>query len=349
MEDITVLVTGGGAPGIMGTIYSLRKNWDERKIRIICVDMNSDVVGRYLCDSFYRVPPGKDERFVSELMDICERERVDVVLPQVTNELVKLAKSKQEFEKLRTKIAVSSEEPIRIANDKYNLLKIAKEIGVPYPKFYMVKNWEEMVKAAEILGYPFIVKPMEGSGMRGFRVVYDALDLKSEFYNSKPDSSKITMSQLHKILGESFPPLLATEYLPGYEYTVDVLSSKDRVYVVVPRKREKIRSGITFVGRVEKRDDIIRYVEKLTEKIGLEYAHGFQFKLDDEGIPKLLESNPRIQGTMILSTIAHANVIYGAVKLALDESLPEFSVRWGARLLRYWGAIGITDGEVYKV
>ena len=42
----------------------------------------------------------------------------------------------------------------------------------------------------------------------------------------------------------------------------------------------------------------------------LRYAFGFQFIGD-----KLLECNPRVQGTMIASTYAGCNIIYSAVKM----------------------------------
>ncbi|ACS34658.1 ATP-grasp domain-containing protein [Thermococcus gammatolerans] len=349
MDTVRVLITGAGAPGIRGTLYSLKSNWDNRKITTIGVDMKGEVVGKYLCDRFYQVPPASSEEFIPTLLDICEREEVDVVLPQVTAELYPLARYKEDFEKIGTKVAVSGYEAIELANSKKELMKIAKKVGVPYPEFYVVRTWDELESSAEKLGFPFVVKPPVASGMRGFRIVYKNINRKEAFFKEKPDSSKVTMEELHNILGEEFPELLAMEYLPGREYSVDVLSSVDNVHVVVPRRRDTIRTGITFVGTVEKRDDLIEFSERLTLKIGLEYATGLQFKEDEEGIPKVIESNPRIQGTMVLSTVAGVNVIYGAVKLALGEELPEFRVRWGTRLLRFWGGVGVVDGEVFEI
>ena len=56
-DVISVIVTGAGAPGIAGTIYSLNNNPDEMKFRIISTDVKSDPVGRYLADMFYKCPP----------------------------------------------------------------------------------------------------------------------------------------------------------------------------------------------------------------------------------------------------------------------------------------------------
>ena len=349
MNEIKVLVTGGGAPGIKGTLYSLKNNWEKRRIKTICVDMDNNAVGRYLCDKFFRIPAGSDPEFIPTLLSICEKERVDVILPQVTAELLKLSENKKEFENVGVGIAVSQHKAIKTANNKMELLKISERIGVPTPRYFVVRKWDDLIKAAEKIGYPFVIKPPEGSGMRGFRVVYRNLNAKEDFFKNKPDSSKIGINNLYEVIGNEFPDLIVMEYLPGDEFTVDVLSLRDKVYVVIPRRRIKIRSGITFIGLTEKRDDIIRYVKKLTKNIGLEYAHGFQFKLDSNGIPKILESNPRIQGTMVLSTFARANVIYGAVKMSLDEELPELKPVWNVKLIRYWGAVGTWGNEVIIV
>jgi len=345
-----VLITGAGAPGIRGTLYSLKNNWDRRGITTIGVDMRGDVVGRYLCDKFYRVPPANSEDFIPTLLDICEREGIDVILPQVTDELSQLARYKKDFERIGTKVAISEHEAVNLANNKKELMKIARKVGVPCPESYEVRRWDELERAVEKLGFPFVVKPPIASGMRGFRIVYkDDVERKERFFREKPNNSRITMEGLYHILGEEFPELLIMKYLPGREYSVDVLSSSDKVYVVVPRRRDEIRTGITFVGTVERRKDIIEFSKVLTLKIGLEYAHGFQFKEDEIGVPNIIESNPRIQGTMVLSTLAGANVIYGAVKLALGEDLPEFRVKWGTRLLRFWGGVGLVDNQVVEI
>ena len=97
MDRVKVLVTGAGAPGIKGTLYSLLHNPDGREVTTVGVDMKADVLGRYLCDAYYQVPPAGDDGFVAALLDVCEREKVDVLLPQVTRELLPLARNRAAF------------------------------------------------------------------------------------------------------------------------------------------------------------------------------------------------------------------------------------------------------------
>lgn len=152
------------------------------------------------------------------------------------------------------------------------------------------------------------------------------------------------LDELDGVLGESFPELLVMEYLPGKEYTVDILVTDDPV--IIPRTRDIIRTGITFNATVEKNSEIIEYSRKIIKLLNLEYACGLQMILDENGAPKLIECNPRIQGTMVLSTLAGANITYGAVKLALGEHVPNFKIRWDTRLLRYWGGTAIFKGKI---
>ncbi|MHA1754627.1 MAG: ATP-grasp domain-containing protein [Candidatus Odinarchaeia archaeon] len=348
MGYLTVVVTGAGAPGIKGTLYSLNNNWENKKVKTIGVDMKDQVVGRFLCDKFYKIPPGESDDFIPELMKICKKENVDVILPQVTRELEPLAKCKNEFNEIGVKIAVSDLKSITNANNKYKLIKIAEKAGMPTSKAYLVEKWSDLEEAAEELGFPFVVKPPISSGMRGFRVVLKEVDLKHDFYRNKPDNTKISFEQLYHILGEKFPPLMVMEYLPGDEYSVDILSNEVEVKAVIPRRRDYIRSGITFNGTVIKKNELIHYSEVLSSKLGLKYAFGLQFKEDTHGTVKIIESNPRIQGTMVLSTLSGANIIYGAVKIALGEDVPDFNIKWGTKIFRYWGGIIIND-KVVKI
>lgn len=347
MSDLTVLVTGCGAPGTIGTLWSLDRNPDDRTIRTVGTDLREDQPGRFACDSFHRVPPADDDGFVDDLLGICDDEAVDVVLPQVTAELPLLASASERFESVGTNVAISSETAIDRANDKGKLVDVCDRLDVPTPETILVETWSELEDAAARLGYPerpFVVKPPVANGQRGFRIVSDGSGRKREFYEEKPDGTRTTMDDLRSVLGDSFPGLLAMEYLPGEEFTVDVFRSGGRT-VAVPRRRDAVRSGISFRTTAKKDDEIIEYAENLSEAIGLEYAFGFQFKRAPDGTPAILECNPRIQGTMVTSTLAGANLPYAAVKAAIGESTPEFATDWGTTFYRYWGGIGVSDGE----
>ena len=348
MDDVTVLITGAGAPGTKGTLYSLEKNYDKRKIKTIGTDIRKNVIGKHLCKKFYEIPPPNNNNFLPILKQICKTEKIDVILPQVTAELEALAAHASEFEKAGTHIALSNHETIKTANNKHKLMQLTQEIGIPTPKFYLAKSLNDLEKNAKTLGYPeksVVIKPPISHGMIGFRILDAQADKRKAFLTEKPDGTHIKLEEL-EFLEDTFPEMLVMEYLSGDEYSIDVLSKKAKTLVAVPRRRDTIRTGITFEGTVEEDQTLIDLSRRLIERTGLEYVNGFQFKRDEKGVPKIIECNPRIQGTMALSTLAGANIIYSAIKLALGEELPEFNINWGTRLLRYWGGIGVFNEQL---
>jgi carbamoyl-phosphate synthase large subunit len=343
-----ILITGCGSPGIAGTIYSLRKNYDNRKVYLIGTDIKDNVVGKYLCDEFHLIPPACDEsNYLRALLDLAKERGIDVIFPQNTSELWLLAVNKQIFEDSGIKVVISSPASITLANNKFRLMNTCVSTNIPTPYYCKIYNFKQLKECVGEFGWPekrVVIKPLVSNGQRGFRIIDENINLKKAFYEEKPTGVFTNMDSLFKILGKKFPPLLLMEYLPGEEYTVDVFRYKETI--VIPRKRTLIRSGITFNSEVEKNEQIIEDSKKLAELLDLKYCFGFQFKMDEIGIPKILEANPRVQGTMVTSTFAGANIVYSAVKAVIGEEIPPFDINWNTKLIRYWGALNIGNNEV---
>lgn len=352
--EVSVLLTGAGAPGTRGTLYALRHNPDGIKIHVVGTDLKSGGVGRFWMDAFYQVPAPEDEGYVETLLSICRKEAVDLVIPQTTREIVAFARHKAVFEAASIRVMVSDLQAIAVANDKGALLKLFEQLALPHPAYHMVRSKEELIDSAVRLGYPgnpVVVKPPVSNGMRGFRILREgAWDLE-RFLNEKPSGVEISLEELLAILGrgEVWPELLVTEYLPGAEYSVDAFAGS-KVQVAVPRLRKEIRSGISFENQLEDRDDLVQYTLSVGRQIGLTYAFGFQFKLDRHGIAKVLECNPRVQGTMVASLFSGVNLIWMGVKEALGEP-PETvpNTFRAASFHRFWGGLGLCGEQMDEI
>ena len=345
MKDVTVLITGSGAPGVPGIIKSLRLV-KERKIKIVGVDMRKDAVGSILADEFTTIPSSKSKKYLSSLLKVAKKFEVDVILPSNTDELLILTKNKFIFEENGIKISISSPESIGVANNKYLLMKELKNI-IPLPKFYFVKSSLEFEKAVYNLGYPkevICVKPPISHGMRGFRILNSKINHLDVFLNQKPTGIFTTFEDFFSIFRKAkpFPELLVMEFLPGIEYSVDALANEGEPLIIIPRTRDYIKMGISFEGALVKNKRIIEYCEKIIKKLRLNGNIGFQFKEDKKRVPKLIECNPRLQGTVVINTFAGINLVYLGIKLALGEEIkiPK-KIQWGIKMIRYWE-------EVYK-
>ncbi|HYF80507.1 MAG TPA: ATP-grasp domain-containing protein [Symbiobacteriaceae bacterium] len=374
---LTVLLTGAGAPGTRGALYALRHNPDGVQIRAVGTDIRADGVGRLWMDAFHQVPPPEDAGYLAALLEICRREAVELVIPQTTRELFAFARHKAVFEAEGVRVMVADLPAIEVANNKAALLQVVEQMGLPCPTYHLTRSKTELADAAAALGYPgkpVVVKPPVSNGMRGFRVLREGAWDLARFLAEKPNGVEISLDELLAVLGRgaAWPELLVTEYLPGAEYSVDAFLGAD-LSVAVPRLRRVIRSGISFENELEYRDDLIQATLALGRQVGLKYAFGFQFKLDQNGVPKILECNPRLQGTMVASLFGGVNVIWLGVREALGEGPSGATTGPGpgptaadptgaaaapapggapfrpATFLRFWGGIGLSGDQIDEI
>ncbi|MEG8947229.1 ATP-grasp domain-containing protein [Rosettibacter firmus] len=343
---IRILVTGGGAPGIKGTIFSLRNNSVCENVFIAVTDVKEDCAGKYLADEFFVIAHSRDkENYLQQILDISKQHKIDVIIPQNTLELEVLSEHINIFEKNQIKVAVSEYNSLLLVNNKFNLTQLAKKLNIPVPATYIVSTFNDLVKYAKELGWPdkrVLIKPPKSNGSRGLRIIDEQLNYLNQFYNEKPNNIFTKMEILHSILGDKFPELMITEFIEGDEITVDAFRySSNEIFI--PRIRKQILNGISFINEYYESDEIIHYSKILSESVDLKYAFGFQFIIDKNKVPYLIECNPRIQGTMVFSTLAGCNLIYATVNALLNKRIPDFNLNKNTKLYRYWGAIGIND------
>lgn len=352
-NTLRILVTGCGAPGIRGTLYALKNNPDKIKISTVGTDLNPQAVGSHWVDSFYTVPEPEASDYIQRIYSIVTKEAVDILIPQTTREVAILSRYKSELSKI-TRVMVSDAPTIEVANNKWHLLEIFRKLNLPHPDYHLTKTEEELKEAVLKLGYPeqpVIIKPPVSNGIRGFRVLReDRWDLQ-RFLQEKPSGEDLSLDDLISIIrrGNEWPDILVTEYLPGPEYSVDAFIGRYSS-VAIPRLRRKIRSGISFDNLIEFRTDLIELTLHVAKYLDLKYAFGFQFKLDANSVPKVLECNPRVQGTMVASVFSGINVIWLSVRELLGKPCQTISQPiTPACFQRFWGGIGITKDGLYEI
>lgn len=332
-----ILITGGGAPGAAGIIKCLR---EIQSVFIVSVDTDPKAYGSLLSDAFETVPKANSPDFIPTLLEICKKHKINVVLPLVTKELESLSISKNIFLENNIVVMVSDVIPLNKANHKGNLLNTLKNNQIPHPSFHIARNFKEIKDAAQSLGYPnnpIIIKPCESNGLRGFRILDNSINSLDLLLNHKPDNSYTNLENLQNIIGEKdIPEYLVSEYLPGKEYTVDVLAKNGKSLVIVPRLRSKMSSGISTAGCIERNTEIIDYVKEIVALIGLDFLIGVQVKQDINGKYKIIEINPRVQGTTVACLGAGINFPKLCVEMALGAKLEIPEPKWGIRFARHW-------------
>lgn len=325
MRDITVLLTGAGAPGAPSIIRCLRNNW-ERNIRIVGVDMNENANGRKLVDSFYCVPSASDYDFIPTILNICKIEEVNVVIPIVTRELLKFSKAINEFESSGIGVMVMDTEILEIVNNKAALLNKMKELGIRTPQYYVANNVDEVKDACSKLNYPMnpiCVKTVEGNGSRGVRLLDDNKSKYEMLFNEKPTSMYISYHDLIEALQEKddIPQMMVMELLPGEEYGVDALCNNGEIISIAGRYNYSVNSSIPQGCIIENREEAFDIAKEIIKKLKISGNINFDFKYDKNNLVQLIEINPRLSATIASYAPAGINFPYLGVKFILQEDI----------------------------
>jgi carbamoyl-phosphate synthase large subunit len=311
----TILLTAVGAPGAARLVRALREN-REREVRLVGVDMSERSIGRHLCDAFHLVPPGEDPSYPDALLELVEREGVDVVLPESSYDLPHLAARRGDFP---VPVLVSGPETVRRSNDKAETYALLRRIGVRGPAFRRVTGRSAVEAAARELGYPdrpVCFKPVFSSGSRGFRVLDATVDRAFQLLHERPGSVAMRLEEALELLPEEGgTELLVMELATGGERTIDGIADGERIVLGYPKTREAMRAGLAMHFVTLADEGLMDVAERIVRELEIEWF--FNIQLVGELV---IEVNARI------STIVYQedlNLPWLAVKRALGEIADE--------------------------
>ena len=141
---------------------------------------------------------------------------------------------------------------------------------------------------------------------------------------------------------------MLVEYMPGNEYTVDLLADHGKVLYMAGRENVVSLMSIAQESIVAKIDSAYETSKAIVEALGLDGNIGFDFMKDANGTPVLMDINPRITATVSVIAAAGLNLPYLRVKQLLGEPLPECNIDYGTRLKRRYGEI-YTDSKGQRI
>ena len=352
LNDITILVSASSSPTMPGQLNCYRGN-GERKIRVVGVDMSSDPSARYLVDAYYQVPAAIAPEYCDIILDICKKERVDIYFPNISAEVSAVAERKTEFDAIGTIVSISDQKAVEIANNKLKAYDFLKGKGVPLPAYYAVHRLQDFVEGCEKLGYPkcpVCLKMVSNSGSRGVRILDAKRDRYQIFAHEKPNSFFTSYEEMFSILKsrDRLDEMMLVEYMPGNEYTVDLLADQGTVLYMAGRENVESLMSIAQESVVRKIESAYDTSRKVVEVLKLDGNVGFDFMMNADGVPVLMDINPRITATVSVIAAAGLNLPYLRIKQLLGEPLPECSVEYGTRLRRRYGEI-YTDSEGRRI
>mgnify|MGYP006421277299 CR=1 FL=1 len=258
---------------------SLRARGDGR---IWGSDIDPKAPALQLVDDARIFPHGDADEFPSFLIAFCNDHNVDLVIPTIDPDLLRLDAIRHRFDKEASDctLLLPSSTTVRAAANKRRSRELFAETDLRLPRIYDVEPPPS--------AFPVFVRPPEGSAGRGARKVSNRVQLD--------DALRKT------------PDLLVEEYIDGPEYTVDVLCNFDgNALIALPRKRVKIRGGEAQISLLDRNDQIESHAKRLAEVFHATGPVTVQFIRAGEHEFVPIELNARMGGGLPLSITAGAD------------------------------------------
>ncbi|WP_347552558.1 ATP-grasp domain-containing protein [Pseudalkalibacillus hwajinpoensis] len=301
-------------------IELIRNNDDRMKFEIYGSHPNRDALYLQYCDQAFVEPDISGEAYIDYCLQVCIEKRIDVFVPRKENVLI--SQNLLRFHEIGVKVLVCDAELMALMDNKaamyQSITEREEEKGiplVPIPDYVVVNNVHDFRKAYDFLvkkGHTVCFKPVIGEGANGFRVIKEGQETIEELL-TEGISRRISFEHACSILSqeETFPELMVLEFLEGFEYSIDCLAYDGELHLAIPRKKVE--------GRVRELEDnkaLLDLARALHNEYNIDFISNIQVKFSN-GIPKLLEINPRMAGGLNISCLSGVNIPYEAIKLLL--------------------------------
>ncbi|MBW1989211.1 MAG: ATP-grasp domain-containing protein [Deltaproteobacteria bacterium] len=261
----------------------------------------------------------KRENYVEDVLALCRRLSVSVVVPGGEEPAILLSAAAERFADNNVRLACNTPEVVALCSDKARLFSFLKDKGVAIPESLEIND------PSDLHGFPCpcVIKPSRGSGGSSF--VFLAGDGKEAVLYAA-------------YLLENGVPAMAQEYLGEEEgeYTIGVLSLPGgtvagsvclrRMFHVKLSYVQKTKTGVISSGYsqglVKDFPDIRRQAEDLARLVGSRGPLNIQARLKG-GVLHPFEINPRFSTTTYLRAMAGFNEVDAFIQHLLTGKPPE--------------------------
>ena len=253
---------------------------------------------------------------LEDVLNVCDLEQPEGVIIQFGGQTsINLAAG---LEKHGVKILGTSVEDLNRAEDRELFDQVVKELGLKQPQGITTTTHDGVIKAAEKLGYPVLVRPSYVLGGKAMEIVYNQPELEDYLQNH------VDIASSH--------PILVDDYLDGRECDVDAICDGKRV--LIPGIMEHIEhAGVhsgdsmavypaqTFSPAIKQK--IADITKKLALKLNCRGIMNLQL-IERDGEIYIIEVNPRASRTVpFLSKITSIEMAQVATRVIMGESLQE--------------------------
>jgi biotin carboxylase len=188
---------------------------------------------------------------------------------------------------------------VRLVVDKHAMREHLAEAGVDATAACLVRDIDDLHSFASRNGYPYVVKPLDGTSSRGVSVVPDE------------GAAAAALARAKDAVGAT--SVLAEAFLFGDQYSVEAFSEGGRHVVVAITRKYSDPVSLVELGHVlpapldaEQTTAITRYVNEVLDVLGVQFGPTHtEIVLTGNG-PRLIETHLRLGGDDIWLMVTDA-------------------------------------------
>ena len=274
--------------------------------------------------SWRHIYPSRDlypDRFLSWLEKLAKTGKYDALIVPEEETCLLIARNKERFARF-IRIPLPEYDVMNFSRNKFSLVSRAIDLGVPSPNTKLISSITDIYDYENCWKFPLVLKPVNGSGGHGIQYVYNKERLET-----------ICEDTLNK-----FGKLLLQDYIPGNEsYGVSVLFNERNemrsAFVHKKLRQYPSTGGASTYAVSVKYPKLVEISEVLLKSLRWYGAANVEFKIDQrDNIPKLMEVNPRLWGSLQLAISSGVNIPYMLYNLALKGDIkPVFDYKTGIK------------------
>jgi carbamoyl-phosphate synthase large subunit len=326
-EQINVLFCSAGRR--VELLRAFRRAYESLSLpgRMIGIDIDPLAPALQLCDRFYMVPKLKSPEYIPQVVEVCRKEEISMIVPLIDPEIPLLAEHRVDLEETGARLLVVPPEAARLTADKWRTTKFFERLNLRTPRSWL---------PGEIGGidfeFPVFIKPRFGSAAQHTFQVRNRNELEF-FANYVPDA-------------------IIQEFLPGPEITSDVICDLDgELLAMVSRKRIEVRWGEVAKGVTVCYPEILTACRRIAQELPAIGPVTVQCMIK-ENIPHFTEINARFGGGAPLGIAAGVDspryLLARLAKINIDIP-PAGDYQAGLYLTRYDDSFFIDERKKHEM
>lgn len=296
MKEVRILVTGVGRRVELMQAFRQAALKLNVNLKIYGADMAGTAPALAYCDYTRKVCAMRDSNYIQELIDICIKDNINVVMPTIDTDLLVLSQNVDKFEEIGTKVLISKPDKIFICRDKNNTGDFFVSCGLKAPQtFNDYKDYHGP--------YPCFIKPKDGSSSINAFKVDDEKEL--ELYANQIDD------------------YIVQPFVSGREFTIDIFCDFDgNPIYITPRERLQVRAGEVLKTQIHMDETMIEESKKICK--AFKPCGPITVQLIQDHNTKenyYIEINPRFGGGAPLSMKSGARSLEALLMLLNNEKV----------------------------